>query len=74
MRRIVAMRSGWVFSTIRLIVASSWQRTQRSTCIEATMRSICASGMSAPGWLCMRSTVRRSSTGSKTAVPSRRAV
>ena len=31
MRRMVAMRSGWVLSTIKLSVSSPWQRAQRAT-------------------------------------------
>ena len=75
MRRIVAMRSGWVFSTIRFSVSSPWQRAQRSTSKEAAMRSNSPGGILAPGWLCMRSMVRSISDGSiETVAPSRRAL
>jgi len=50
MRRIVAMRSGWVLSTIRLNVSSLWQRAQRTTKREAAIRSNSRGDILAPGF------------------------
>ena len=74
MRRIVAMRSGWVLSTIKLSVSSPWQRAQRATRREAVMRSNSPGEIFAPGWVCMRSTVRWISAGSIEMVTPRRRV